>query len=84
MDTTKLSPVGAIRLCGGRTYHEGQMLTVVADSDTAVRGMPGVVTIEHARSLVAGGVAIWLKPLPVLGPREDGGNTQPAAREIQI
>jgi len=62
----KTSPVGSIRLCGTQTYHQHETLCVVFDDEAAIRGVPGVVTIEQAKSLVAAGEAVWLSPLPRL------------------
>jgi hypothetical protein len=65
-----MSPIATIRLHGPNTFHNGEALSLVADSEAAVRGMAGVVTIEHAKSLVARGEAVWLKPPPEIATRQ--------------
>jgi len=59
-----MSPIASIRLSGPHTYHQGELLSVVADSEDAVRGTHGVVTVEQAKALVGCGDAVWIKPLP--------------------
>jgi hypothetical protein len=58
------TPIATIQLDGGNTFHNREILAVVPDSEAAIRGMPGTVTLEQAKSLVERGDAIWLDPLP--------------------
>jgi hypothetical protein len=53
-------PIGSIRMCGPNTHHCGETLSVVADSEAAVRGIPDVVTVEQAEALVSRGEATWI------------------------
>jgi hypothetical protein len=55
------TPIGTIQLHGANTFHNRDILAVVPDSETAIRGIPGMVTIEQAKSLVERGDAIWLE-----------------------
>jgi hypothetical protein len=59
--TTPLTPIAAIRLDGPNTFHNREILSVVPDGEAAVRGIPGMVTIEQASSLVSRGEAVWIK-----------------------
>jgi len=59
-----MSQVATIRLHGPNTFHNGETLSVVADSEAAVRSMPDVVTIEQARALVGRGDAVWIQSPP--------------------
>ena len=71
----KPTPIATIRLCGAHTHHENETLAVVPDSEAAIRGIPGRVTIEQARSLVERGEAMWLDPLPDLKRRHHAEGT---------
>ncbi len=66
-------PIGSIRLCGPNTHHNGELLSVVADSEDAVHGIPDVVTIEQAKALVGKGEAVWIHPLPQISSKTGPG-----------
>jgi hypothetical protein len=57
-------PIATIQLDGPNTFHNREVLSVVPDSESAIHGIPGMVTIEQAKALVGRGDAIWIKPLP--------------------
>jgi hypothetical protein len=65
-----MTPIATIRLCGPNTFHNCEALSVVPDSEAAIRNVPGVVTIEQAKALVGRGEAIWIKPPPELPTRK--------------
>jgi hypothetical protein len=57
--------MAAIRLIGQhRTSQRPTVLTI--GDETAARKSPHIVTLEHARNLVAHGVAEWIGEPPVL------------------
>jgi len=63
------TPIATIQLHGGNTFHHRETLGVVHASEEAIRGVPGMVTVAQAKSLVERGEAIWLDPLPDLTGR---------------
>jgi hypothetical protein len=58
------TPIATIQLDGPNTFNNREVLSVVPDSESAIRGIPGMVTVQQAKALVGRGEAIWIKPLP--------------------
>jgi hypothetical protein len=61
MTASRAPAIGVIRRCGPHTHHNGETLSVIADSETVARSIPDTVTIDQARSLVSRGEAIWIE-----------------------
>jgi hypothetical protein len=58
------TPMTAIRLIGEHhNSHRSRTVLTIGD-ETAARNSPRIVTLEHARNLVAHGVAEWIGEPP--------------------
>jgi hypothetical protein len=61
--------MAAIRLIGRHHNRRSTVLTI--GDETAARNSPRIVTLEHARNLVAYGVAQWVgEPPPADDPQD--------------